>query len=211
MILQPQFRDLIEINGIAFHKNLYCKASLDYNLKQIRNEATTEFVFGCASPGNQWEPLLEEGWKEISCMGNWWPTHSGDNRKLTLLWKKNEKFKNLPALPARTHWYIHQYNKKHLNYVIAKDLAGSGCGFKLISRMPEKRLHWRYFTLARLPRKVSEDKVVKLTALGYRKFDEGTMASYWVNGQDPTTFTFENEFKFLGTIRTEGCREYIGE
>lgn len=207
-----QFRDLTEMEGIQFQEDGYCDNKYTLlNLETITKKATTEFIFGCASPGTHYQPLLKQGWKEISCMGNWWPAHKGDTRRLTLLWKKNENFKNLPVLPARQHWCLNHYGKKHTNYIITKDLAASGCGFKLISRMPEKRLHWRYFTLARLPRKVSEAKIAQLTTLGYRKFDEGTMASYWVNGQDPQTFTFQNEFKFLGTTKSEGCREYTGE
>ena len=121
-----------------------------YGYETGEHSFQTEFAFHLAAAHSEYGYRLHErGFKPVSAMNNWWPTHAGESRKLTLWWKKKEEFGPAPVLKVRRyHW--DGFGGKKYN-TITQHLAGSGCGFK-IGELPFRvRLFNRFFTLMRLP------------------------------------------------------------
>lgn len=183
--LVPQFQDLTEGTGLGCHENPQLK-------KQLK-ELKTEFVFGVSAVGQSGEYLKQYGFKHLATMNNWWPTHAGENRRMDFYWLKQEDAPNLPKVPERKTW---GYNSQYKS--LSEQLASGGCGFKLGEAPICMKEHYRYFTLMRLPVKVSPLRQVLLAKMNYKLIDTGKLASYWLNGWNPEKYTYENEYKFFG-------------
>jgi hypothetical protein len=163
------------------------------------NEIKTEFAFHLsASQANNFD-ATKAGMQAVSVMNNWWPTHNGEERKLTLYWAKLKDKPNIQEVVEPRRWNFGEY--KFMS--IQKELAGSGCGFKLIEPPIVRARHWMYFTLVRLPLQINKVRERLLKALNYRHLDTGTMAQYWINGWDPKTYSIEKEYEFFNTSQEE--------
>lgn len=149
----------------------------------------TEFSFYIEAPGHTAEVhnnLTQAEFQPVSCMNNWWPSHCSRARKLVLWWRKHNK-RAKPQPTTRAKWCT-----------TLSHMAGSGCGFK-IGELPLKaNLFHRFFTLMRMPVEVSEDQQAWLKKHNFRHLDTGSLASYYVNGWDPTKYNLEAEFAYFG-------------
>lgn len=183
----PQFEDLTEGRGL-----FNCAGTTEENVKAIK----TEFSFAVAAPSQGGEYLEKYGFRHVSTMNNWWPTHAGQNRALKFFWRKDEKAPNLPKKPARISWQMGNYQDKAKR--LALQLAHSGCGFKLCTPPVTMKDHYRFFTLMRLPIEPTDSQVKLLKKLNYRHLDTGRLASYWINGWEPKKYSFDREYDFFG-------------
>ena len=180
--LIPQFQDLTEVRSIGYEK--------DREIDSIQ----TEFSFIVAAPGQCIKYHVARDFQHISSMNNWWPSHSGQNRELKFLWKRNKNGNNLEREPERVHWDFCDTRYKQLS----AQLAAGGCGFKLAVPPISFKEHYRYFTLMRMPVVVSPFRQKFLEKLNYHLIDTGKLASYWINGWKPEVYSHAMEYKFFG-------------
>ena len=172
------------------------------------NSVQTEFAFYLGAlvdeSYNGIKDATRFGFTAISRMNNWWPTHNGENRALTLYWKRchDRSGGPLEVVVMRMQWPRSRDFKRDFKS-ITKHLAASGCGFKIGEPPLKAELFHRFFTLMRMPVKVSPIRVKWLTAHNYRLIDTGKLASYWVNGWDPKTYSIENEYRYFKTSQAE--------
>lgn len=187
MSLIVQFPDLTEWSGLGD----------DYDPKYVR----TEFAFGVAAPGSLTGNITAAGFQHVSSMNNWWPTHKGQDRELKLYWKKFDGKGILPELEVtRKKWCVWKEEdaaKGDKTYYVKKDLAASGCGFK-IAQPPLKRISfYRFFSLLRMPLQPMKVQLKWLTTNHFRLLDTGTQASFWCNGWEPKEWDIKMERKFF--------------
>jgi hypothetical protein len=187
--LIPQFQDLTEWYGV----------SDGYNVQESLKAIKTEFTFAVAAPSQNIGYLIKEGFNHLSSMNNWWPSHCGQNRELKFLWLKKEGILNLAKAPLRSSWGFGDERKEKY---LSDQLAKGGCGFKLAIPPIASKDHYRYFTLMRLPVRVSSLRQKLLAKLNYRLIDTGKLASYWVNGWEPKVYSHEMEYKFFGITQS---------
>lgn len=188
-----QFRDLTEV---LYNPNSYYQ----FCAKKVQ----TEFTFYLQAPGGDPGALAQMGFKHVSSMNNWWPSHRGQTRTLKLWWIKQEDKPNLEKDPERRKWYFNHAGYEYYN-PITQHMAASGCGFKIgVPPLPKKTLNaagfYRFFTVLRLPLeelKPLEQKWMKLNH--FRFLDKGKLAQYWVNGWEPKDYTPEMEYAFFKT------------
>lgn len=204
----PQFKDLTEVP----HMNLcyYPKKSIQKEMYEtLRDKIETEFTFWVASVEADLDYALEAGFKPVSKMNNWWPSHNGEDRPMTLMWLKLPDKKNLAVAPQRNRWYYdrHYYGGRYTPILV--NLAGSGCGFKLADnpvlgrRTMKPTGFYRFFTLLRMPLKLGAIQQKWMTLNNFRLLDTGTMSTYWVNGWEPEKYDIYEEYKFFKTTREE--------
>lgn len=183
-----QFQDLTEGHGIyAPHPN---------TADNVRN-IQTEFAFAISSPTQSGAYLEKYGFAHLSSMNNWWPSHAGQSRELKFYWRKDPKAPNLDKKPQRMNWGRDYYDSRKEGK-LSKQLALSGCGFKLATGPVTIKEHYRFFTLMRLPIEPTKTQKALLEKLHYRHIDTGRLASYWINGWKPEEFSFDKEYKFFG-------------
>jgi hypothetical protein len=189
-----QFPDLTEV--------LYAEG-----LRNIK-DYKTEFVFYLAARKESYN-ALDLGFKHVAAMNNWWPSHGGEVRQMSLYWLRNPN-KVKPQISAPKSWgarlasyYKNTPCEKHL-----LQTAASGCGFK-IGQVPLKAsLYNRFFTLMRLPLVLSEVRRKWLTDHNYRHLDTGSMAQYWINGWDPKVYSgIELEYAHFGITQAQWRKE----
>lgn len=142
----------------------------------------TEFAFGVERKNGPDNPhAIKCGFKPLKAMMNWWPTHHGEPNFLKFYWYKNPN-PNKEKPPAyRCHW---GGNSRYPH--LSKLTQATGCGFKL-GELPLKKLdYYHYFTLLRLPlrKKLSKTRLNWLKCAHFTFLDEGSLASFWVNGWD---------------------------
>lgn len=177
----PQFQDLTEIPG-----------GYIVGIKRLQ----TEFAFAVAAPGQNFKDLSDYGFKHLADMNNWWPTHAGENRKLEFWWLKQDAA-NLEKAPMRRGWCYYEHGSSE-EAALKRQLASSGCGFKLAQPPISKKEHYRFFTLLRMPIVVSPLRLKLLKEMNYRHIDTGKLASYWLNGWDPKEYSHAMEYKYFG-------------
>jgi hypothetical protein len=189
MSLIVQFPDLTEWSGLGEN----------HDPVHIR----TEFAFGVAAPGSSTDKLTAAGFQHVSSMNNWWPTHKGQDRELKLYWKKFDDKGIVPELEfTLKKWCIWKAVedaevKADSTYCVKKDLAASGCGFK-IAQPPLKRISfYRFFSLLRMPLQPMKVQVKWLGANHFRLLDTGTQASFWCNGWKPKEWDIKMEREFF--------------
>ena len=190
-MLITQFPDLTEFEWAA----------------QLEQDFKTQFAFYLESPCSGYNPK-NFGFTALSCMNNWWPGHGGEERQLTLWWKKQEQFKKRPA--RRKKW---EYNNCDEYAFHLKDMAASGCGLKIgvppfASTFNFKQRFHRFFTLMRMPVEATPAQIRLLEKYNFRLIDIGKIASYWVNGWKPDRYDIDIEYKYFGTSQAEWDREY---
>jgi hypothetical protein len=162
----------------------------------------TEFVFflKALDKGGKDAKALELGLKPVSSMNNWWPSHNGESRCLTLYWLKLPDRPNCQGAGVkRVRWEYAERGK----WTSIKNLAASGCGFKIGEPPLQKRQYYKFFTLMRMPVKIKPIEKMWMTQNHFRLLDTGTMSSYWINGWDPKEYSHEMEYKFFKTSREE--------
>lgn len=174
----------------------------------------TEFVFGITAPGSSDKTVfcLEEiGFKHLSSMNNWWPSHAGEHRMLKFWWKRTEN--KLPVACRRQKWKI--YGEETLKFH-SENTAYTGCGFKL-GEIPlcRARFH-QFFTLMRLPLQIVKFQEKWLERYHFRHIDTGTFAQYWVNGWKPKVYSVElennywKEYANRKKVLAEGRKSLLG-
>jgi len=133
-------------------------------------------------------------------MNNWWPSHAGEIRPLTLHWMRATK--ENPRLQAveRKQW---RYSSKDCYKALEVHMAGSGCGLKIGELPFKKSLFHKYFTLMRLPVEVTPLQKRWLTKYNFRHLDTGKLASYYVNGWKPEEYSTAKEFEYFKTTKEE--------
>jgi hypothetical protein len=185
-----QYPDLTEVLNLDFTRGVF--------------PAKTEFVFSLKAlnkPGDVTDRQAErEGFKLVSSMNNWWPTHAGQTRRLNLYWHRAKEPVILDPFKAnRTRWHFGggKYAK------IQRHLAASGCGFKIGLPPFKVELFDRFFTLMRLPLKLHPARKKWLEAHNYRFLDSGSIAQYWINGWPPEEWTAEKEYAHFNTTKEE--------
>jgi len=180
-----QFPDLTEIETIS------CNAISKSHIK-------TEFAFGVAAPNQDTTLLKDLGFKHLASMMNWWPSHWGHKRELKFFWLRLEERE--PQLPGRLRWcHEPSADPKTGNFYITKDLAASGCGFKLGTPPLQRASYFRFFTLLRMPVKPGKIQQKWLGLNFFRHIDTGAQASYWVNGWEPGQWSMKEELaRFKG-------------
>lgn len=191
--LEVQYPDLTELTH--FYHNDY--------LEDLFSSTTTEFLFFLeALPAKLYTPL-DYGFKPISSMNNWWPTHKGENREMKLWWMKMPRPFPKPRPVDRVRWgeYFNYSEIRFTRNVL--HMAASGCGFKIGEPPFKARLFHRFFTLMRMP--VETNRVQKrwLKLHNYRFVDKGELASYWVNGWPCETYSIDKEYKYFNTDQAE--------
>lgn len=139
--------------------------------------------------------FTEQGYKHISCMNNWWITHLHEYRTLNFWWKKHKDGKaDLAA--KRERWS--GYAQAKLYPVTVPYLQATGCGFKL-GKIPLLNIKWyRYFTLLRMPlvKDINLHHKYWMKKKNFNFLDEGSIASYWINGWPSTQYSEEFERSF---------------
>jgi hypothetical protein len=148
------------------------------------------------------------GFNPVSCMNNWWPTHRGETRLLTLCWGRvpGGALADLDKV-KRKHWgYCGGYQK---DPTIEPLLAGSGCGLKIGEIPLTKKSYNRFFTLMRLPVEITPLQERWLKKYHYRFLDKGSIASYWVNGWPVEEWTAEKEYAYFKTTKAEWAMEGV--
>lgn len=177
-----------------------------HNLPEEVPEAETEFLFFLSGPcgGHR---NLPEGMQPVSCMNNWWPSHHGEMRTLTLYWMRPPNGTKDPQPCKRKKWLYDE--ERRMKYptskfnAIKEHLAASGCGFKIGVPPFRVKLFHRFFTLMRMPVEVKPIQKRWLTLHNYRLLDIGAMASYWVNGWKPEEYSEEKELAYFKTTQKE--------
>lgn len=191
MSIYTQYPDLTEL-GFAY----------DLNKRNV-DDIKTEFLFYLQGPCSGNMALIKGlDFTEVSCMNNWWPSHRGENRKLTLWWKRGPKDHKPQALLSRHNWTYSGGGKTKWSLIEAH-LGGSGCGM-MIGEPPLKvSLYHRFFTLMRMPVTTSPIQKRWLTRNNFRLLDEGKIASYWVNGWKPAEYDVKKEYEYFKTTKQE--------
>ena len=180
-----QFPDLTELRG----PNIYEKPK-------------TEFVFYLKAIGDCKE-AERAGMTPISCMNNWWPTHCGEKRKLTLYWMRNPGSDGTPQSTNRRKWTYSSYRSTEAFAKVEAHMGATGCGLKIGEPPLKVSLFHKFFTLMRMPVEVKPAQVKWLTRHNYRLIDTGKLASYWVNGWKPEEYSIEKEFEYFKTSQKE--------
>jgi hypothetical protein len=144
--------------------------------------------------------IEKNGWKAISAMRNWYHV-SETNRILVLYWKKNPVQMigpKLPVLNRKTYGTNLQKSKEEKFKWKLDTLQGTGCGFKVGEPPLNTFGYWRWFTLLRMPLRRQIPRLTKLWLKNrnFRYVDQGTMASYWVNGWPVRDYTYKKEFEY---------------
>ncbi len=205
MSLIVQYPDLTEV--------MYSADVYPENFNSIK----TEFAFYLAAYGCS-DSCEKLGFKKVSSMNNWWPSHHGETRTMTLYWLKVPHSTGESQLAMRKRWYRDDYQRLSPTNPwkkIYQHIAGSGCAFK-IGELPFKvSLFHRFFTLMRLPVEVSAARRRVLERYNFRFLDTGKLSSYWINGWVPEEYTPEKEYAYFKTTPEEwsktGMKEYEGE
>lgn len=186
--LVTQFPDLTEIK--------YTSVVTQEDIREVK----TEFMFFLKAPHSSGIPAEGLGLKPVSMMNNWWPSHNGENRALTLYWARVPHSEGIPQLAERKRW---EYSSTEAYADIEQHLAASGCGLKIGEPPLEVALFHRFFTLMRMPVEVKLIQKRWLTKHNYRLLDTGKLASYWVNGWSPEEYSHAKEYAYFGTSQKE--------
>lgn len=171
--------------------------------KETVKKVKTEFAFYLSSldSGRKHIAILKPlGFTSVSVMNNWWPTHYGEERPLTLYWKRcNDGTGKSPVCRRRIWWgmAIAEYEQ------IRQHLAGSGCGLKIGEPPLKAELFHKFFTLMRLPVVVSPPQKKWLLTHNYRHLETGKLASYWINGWKPGEYCIEKEYEYFKTSQKD--------
>ena len=204
------YPDLTEVEG----KGLFLPESSQPNPEV--NRIKTEFVFYLAA-GAMWDEgvFISCGFVPIARMNNWWPSHRGEIRPLTLWWKRNKNFERHPR-PQRRIWmdepfFFKDRQGRGLEYYHHLTTASSGCGFKIGELPFRKNQFYRFFTLYRIPLNSPPEVLETLKTHNYKHVDTGTEAEYWVNGWDPATYDIHKEFAFFNTSKQQWGAEKCGD
>lgn len=180
-------------------------------VKKHVKETKTEFIFHLSAPHNYIVTksyLLDAGFQKVSCMNNWWPSHRGEERTLTLFWMRAPNGLLEPQCCKRKAWM--NYSPMHDSYFHGQHMALSGCGFKIgvppLGEFATARFH-QFFTLMRMPVIVKPLNLKWLKKHNYRHLDTGFMASYWINGWKPKEYNIKKEYEYFETSREQWARE----
>jgi hypothetical protein len=188
--LVPQFPDLTEQMYMGY-------------VNDCVNKVKTEFMFFVKSMDRgQNADAIGLGYKPVATMNNWWPSHAGEIRPITLYWMRAPKGTTELQPVERKRWAWRE-NEKTKYVAIKKDLAASGCAFKIAEPPINPKKFFKYFSLLRMPLVMSPQRKSFLKGLNYRQIDTGAHASFWVNGWDPKTYNIEKEFAFFKTTQKE--------
>ena len=205
-----------DITEIAYLKG--CGDAVAFGEKDVK----TEFMFWlqACDDGKKVPEADSLGLKRVSSMNNWWPSHCGQERKLTLWWRHLPGKKNVDKPGALRRWCSRgNYHANFMNQeyapngvvtdIICQSLAGSGCGFKLIDKTFLKdcdykcdlraRSFYRFFTLIRMPLELNKKEAKFMEDYNYRLLDTGKLATYWVNGWPSEKYSIKEEYKFFET------------
>lgn len=176
-----------------------------YDMSPKASEAVkTEFAFNLGAFRNHSAEAEDIGLKPVSTMMNWWPTHAGEIRPLTLFWGRAIYDNGIPQPTNRTYWRFARQDPVWNKIVF--DLAASGCGLKIAEPPLKKEKFHRFFTLLRMPLKLAPIQVKWMAKYNFRLIDTGRLATFWVNGWDPKTYNENEEFKYFSTTKNEWNR-----
>jgi len=166
------------------------------------SRSETEFIFYLQAPlSNTPYTLKGKGFTPVASMNNWWPTHAGEERRLTLWWLKVPTNAGNEVKAGRNRWGYSSAKDKYSQ--IEKHLAKSGCGLKIGEPPLLSKYFHKFFTLMRMPLDIKPIQQKWLTRHNYRHIDTGAMASYWVNGWEPNKYSIELEYEFFKTNQQE--------
>lgn len=182
-----QFPDLTELK--------YTSSVTEENIRNVK----TEFMFYLKGPLGSGNSVTQQGLKPVSIMNNWWPTHCGENRALTLYWGRVPHSEGIAQPATRKTW---GYFSGAFT-TIEQHLAASGCGLKIGEPPFKVALFHRFFTLMRMPVVVTPIQQRWLKKHNYRLLDTGKVASYWINGWKPEEYSHAKEYAYFKTTCTE--------
>lgn len=192
--LATQFPDLTELTH--FHHVL--------DINKYMTLCSTEFLFyveAYRTNAESFDSPENYGFKALAKMNNWWPSHRGETRPLTLWWKRMPQPLPKPVTVYRKRWSFYGDAKVYKRH--EPHMAVSGCGFKIGELPLRTRLFHRYFTLMRLPLIINKIKETWLINHNYRLIDKGELAQYWLNGWPVDTYSPEVEYKYFKTSPKE--------
>jgi hypothetical protein len=191
-----QFPDLAEV---FYLQNTYYRNGV--TIEDI-NTIKTEFIFNTMALTQNNGYAKKLGFLPVSCMNNWWSSHKGEKRRMTLYWMRNPNFTGEPQVAKRVRWnYTGNDENIHIPRAEIGDyphLAASGCGFKIGNAPFSAKLFHRFFTVMRLPLEIDVKQKRWLKAHNFRHLDTGQLASYYVNGWKPDEYSVKEEFKYFG-------------
>lgn len=180
-----QYPDLTELASYELYKNV------NLNIR-------TEFAFFTAMSKHSANKqiatnvtILEDmGFKRLTSMNNWWPSHWDDGRVIDFWWKRYEKNTKPVENAFRQVWGGREY--PWLKGLI----AATGCGFKIGHSPLRQNLYYRFFSLLRLTKKPTALSIKWLEKYNFKKIDEGQMAEYWLNGWDYDKYSLKMEMDY---------------
>lgn len=183
-----QFPDLTEVDGVC---------SLE---AEEAESIDTEFAFGTSvnthdSIADLNIPIASMGFRALSSMNNWWFSHSGETRIVTLWWKRMcAREDSVQQISERTSWSEDNHFTENKPYIPLTQ--ASGCGFLLGEPPLRSEIYHRFFSLLRLPLQMSTLRTKWLSYHNYRHLDTGKYAQYWINGWSPERYSFDLEKDF---------------
>ena len=171
---------------------------LDMSDEFIQQTIKTEFIFvttaltsySNSAACSRGKRLRELGFRAISSMNNWYPSHSGEERQITLWWKRVHTGKDVVAQRCDKYTPYPYIGANTAAYHQPRITQG-GCGFKFGTLPLRQGQYWRYHTLLRLPLTLSRLRLHWLETYNFKQIDTGTFASFWANGWDPKTYDFD--------------------
>lgn len=194
-----QYPDLMEVSSIAYDKDTLFKTqgtefAFNTCLCNI-HQSVQDNEYGNSKRKNEQMLSAEElGFKAISVMHNWWPSHyyeADKGRPLVFYWQRlidkvpdNHKF----PIAKRKTWC---YGAGRADYEFHEiDLQSSGCGFKIGVPPLSINKFARFFTLLRMPIEPHKIQLGWLKQFNFRLIDTGKLASYWINGWPIETYNY---------------------
>jgi hypothetical protein len=129
------------------------------------------------------------GFSPISAMNNWYPLHSGNYRRMILWWKRLRTGPDVvPIRPSPAHYgpFGDSPGEWHCKYI-----QFSGCGFKIADSVCSTAHFWRFHTLMRMPLQPNRRQLLWLERYNFKNFAIGSMATFWANGWDAASYSWE--------------------
>jgi len=191
-----QFPDLSEVHVGSLYSDIASSIFLTDNLLTT-SYLKTEFCFAVSAPGaseRSIEILKKIGFKNLSSMKNWWPSHVLEKERTLRFWWKKTGIKEPCLGSMRKIWKSYSYNDEHKFHF--EHMAYTGCGFK-IGELPLRAVRFhQYFTLMRLPLQLVGFQRKWLERYHFRHIDTGISSQYWINGWNPEEYTETMEMSY---------------
>lgn len=181
----PDLTEIARVDGLQ-----YCTA------QRLLEEVKTEFVFTIQAPSTQnlTHELIRHGFTQVSSMRNYYRSHP-EERRLNFWWKRVHPNAE-PQKSGRISWG----GSEEGGY-----FSHGGCGFKLNNKL--HKAFKKFFSLLRMPLDPTKFQLQWLKINNYRLIEKGNMASFYVNGFDPDTYSFQTEADYWRKVEEEDAKK----